>query len=82
MNRNTDCQVYGCNRTEKPGAVINVIIDTDDTETLRVCDTHQAFFEDAVAGTYTIGRTFTGEVEIRLGAPASQTPDPETPEED
>lgn len=73
---NTNCQLYGCNRTEKPGATVELSLSEGDT-TVRICEFHQVFFEDTTPDHYAIGRTFTGEIEIRPVPALPTTPAPE-----
>ena len=75
----TTCEVYGDNRPYKPGATVTLTIDEEEV-VLKVCDAHQAFFEDFQADLFHVGFTFTREVEIR---PVGQHPAaPEVPEEE
>jgi hypothetical protein len=71
----TTCDVFGDNRPYKPGATVTIVVE-DETRVLKVCDEHLAFFEDFDPVLWSIGLTFTREVEIRpIGAHPAEIPE-------
>lgn len=73
------CHIFGCNQVQKPGVTIGVLVE-DESRNLKVCDYHQAFFEDFDSSMYAIGLTYLREVEVRLIPAQPTTPTP--PEEE
>lgn len=71
------CQVYGHLKAYKPGATVTLTFDGE-PRTIKVCDEHLAFFEDFDPVIWSLGLTYTNEVEIR--PIAAQPAPPETPE--
>lgn len=60
----TKCDIYGCRQPAQVNSNITTVIDGE-TVTLEVCEDHKAFFQATPASNYNIGRTFTGEIEVR-----------------
>lgn len=78
MERNP-CDIYACREFQDGNATVTALVDGE-TIVLEVCKTHRQFFEEHDPAHYSIGRTFTGEVEVR--AISSQPADPSSePEE-
>lgn len=72
------CDIYGDRRPAIPDQTVTAIVDGEVT-TLEVCEEHYIFFRDTLPENYAIGRTFTGEVEVRHIPKQPATPaDPPT----
>lgn len=67
------CGVYGDYRLAKLGAEVTLVIDGT-PHTIKVCDYHQAFFEDFDYSAYMVGLTYTGQIEIRELPPSVYVP--------
>lgn len=58
------CDIYGCRNTTVIGQTAEVEIDGV-KDNIELCDEHLAYFRATQPERYLIGRTFTGEVEVR-----------------
>jgi hypothetical protein len=67
-----DCDLYGCNRAKQTDATITVQIKGVDV-TLGVCSYHYELLEVMDPSLYSVGYTYTNQVELRLH-PATQAP--------
>jgi hypothetical protein len=69
-----DCAFYGCNRSKQPEATLTVQIKGVDV-TIEPCSYHYEMLEVMDPELYSIGYTFTNDIELRLH-PAVPAPPP------
>lgn len=76
------CDIYGCRNKQYKDSTVTVAIGEEVNKVLDVCATHLSFFETMQPEHYTIGYTFTQEVEVRP-VPSRPVPpaEPVMPEE-
>ena len=67
------CDIYGCRNAALPGKETTAVVDGE-TVNLELCDEHLAFFDTMKPENYSIGRTFTQEIEVRAHPAKPATP--------